>query len=353
MEKDFAKHIIQQILNSKYSSSARRKIDSFDERLNFNCPYCDDSHIETKKRGNLYLDTLMFICFNCDKKTDLDHIIKDFKVSITPDEKLLIINFFSSRDKKKIDTDIIDTHLTDLIDFNELLKVFNGNDILTDFKPVEGDVYNYILGRGIPSQLHHNIYQAKYWYNGYKYEYVIVSLNRKEDRIIGMQIRNLKDGKARWFKIYNYSKLYEWVYKTKPLHDTKIYDKISYYYNIMNIDFEKTITIFEGYLDSLFFPNSIGVIGVNSDLSYLENSDLKLQYFYDNDAAGHKESAKKIKKGYKVFLWSKLMKDLESHNFKNIKDLNKLAYFFPNPYKKLELKKYFSKDIYDLFYIPK
>ena len=53
--------------------------------------------------------------------------------------------------------------------------------------------------------------------------------------------------------------------------------------NILNVDFSEKITVFEGYLDSLFFPNSLGVVGVNTDMRFLENNDLDLQYFYDND----------------------------------------------------------------------
>ena len=50
------------------------------------------------------------------------------------------------------------------------------------------------------------------------------------------------------------------------------------------------ITVFEGYIDSLFFPNSIGLVGVNTDYRFLESNNLDLQYFFDNDEAGYKKS---------------------------------------------------------------
>ena len=78
----------------------------------------------------------------------------------------------------------------------------------------------------------------------------------------------------------------------------------------MNVDFGNTITVFEGYLDSLFFPNSIGLVGVNTDYRFLENNDLDIQYFFDNDDAGFKKSEEKLKEGFSVFLWKKLFEDL-------------------------------------------
>ncbi|NBV29879.1 hypothetical protein EBS02_12860, partial [bacterium] len=72
-------------------------------------------------------------------------------------------------------------------------------------------------------------------------------------------------------------------------------NKLSYYFNILNVDFSETITVFEGYLDSLFYPNSIGVVGVNTDMRFIESNNLDIQYFFDNDQAGFTKSEQKIK----------------------------------------------------------
>jgi hypothetical protein len=132
----------------------------------------------------------------------------------------------------------------------------------------------------------------------------------------------------------------------------------------LNINFGDTITVFEGYLDSLFFPNSIGLVGVNTDYRFLENNDLDIQYFFDNDEAGYKKSEEKIKENYPVFLWQKLFKDIVDkknssdpyaleHRISKVKDINKLSTLVENPYKKLELDNFFSKDILDIKWIPK
>ena len=69
MDKNYIKNIIQSVLNKEFSSKGRRKLIEYTDRLNVCCPYCGDGKSEFKKRGNLYLNRLIFICFNCDKKT--------------------------------------------------------------------------------------------------------------------------------------------------------------------------------------------------------------------------------------------------------------------------------------------
>ena len=136
------------------------------------------------------------------------------------------------------------------------------------------------------------------------------------------------------------------------------------FFNILNVDFIDTITVFEGYLDSLFFPNSIGLVGVNTDYRFLEGNELDIQYFFDNDEAGYKKSEEKIKDGWPVFLWKKLFESIVDkknandpyallHRISKVKDINKLATLVENPYKKLDLPFFFSKDVLDIKWIPK
>jgi hypothetical protein len=373
MDKTNIKNCVQDILNKQFKSINRRKINEFSDRLNICCTYCGDGKSEYKKRGNLYLNKLLYICFNCGKKTNFDKFTKDFGFRLDPDKKLEIIDHLNSQISfQDAEEDLMETQLNKLLDFSDVERIFNdGNNVITDFQPVQKNtgIYQYLIGRGILPHLHKNIYQGKYWMNDEKFEPVIVFLNRKDTKIIGLQIRNLKEGKRRIFKIYNYETLYKWIYGVEEITDIDanqlvIYNKLSYYFNILNIDFESKITVFEGYLDSLFYPNSIGVVGVNTDMKFLENNQLDIQYFYDNDTAGFQKSEQKIKQGYPVFLWKKLFENIvESkkssdpyglmYRISKVKDLNKLAELASEPYKKFELGKFFSKDILDLKWIPK
>lgn len=373
MDKIYLKNCIQEILNTQFKSIQRRKINEFSDRLNVCCPYCLDGKSEYKKRGNLYFNKLLYICFNCGKKTNFDKFTKDFGFRLDPDKKLEIIEHLNSQiSLSDAEEDLMETELNKLIDFSEVERIFNnGENVITDFRPIEKNtgLYQYLIKRGIPENLHTNIYGGKYWISEDKFEPVLVLLNRKGTKILGCQIRNLKDGRRRIFKIYNYETLYKWITGLDEIVDIDanqlvIYNKLSYYFNILNVNFEEKITIFEGYLDSLFFPNSIGVVGVNTDMKFLESNQLDLQYFYDNDLAGHQKSEQKMKMGYPVFLWKKLFEDIVEkknptdpyslmYRISKVKDLNKLAELSPNPFKKFELHKFFSKDIMDLKWIPR
>ena len=96
----------------------------------------------------------------------------------------------------------------------------------------------------------------------------------------------------------------------------------------------------------------------------MESNELDLQYFFDNDEAGCKKSEEKIKEGWPVFLWKKLFEDIVEkkndsdpykllHRISKVKDMNKLATLVDNAFTKLQLTKFFSKDILDIKWIPK
>jgi hypothetical protein len=373
VDKSYVANIIQNVLNKEFSSTHRRKIITYADRLNICCPYCGDGKSDHKKRGNFYFNRLIYICFNCDKKTTFDRFCKDFNEQLDPEKKLEMIEHLNSvMTYSDYEGDFVDARLENLIDLTELERVFS-QDLtpISDFKPIQvnGGVYKYLIGRGIPPEYHNNIYQAKYWKNEDEHEWIIVLLNRRGDKILGMQIRNLKEGRKRMFKIYNYENLLEWVNIGKDtgesdMNSLVIYNKLSYYFNILNVDFGERITVFEGYLDSLFFPNSIGLVGVNTDFRFLENNNLDLQYFFDNDEAGYKKSEEKLKNGYSIFLWKKLFEDIVEkknsddpykllHRIGKVKDVNKLCQLVPDAYKKLQLQSFFSKDILDIKWIPK
>jgi hypothetical protein len=373
MDKIYIKSLIQNVLNKEFSNTNKRRIDEYADRLNYSCPYCGDSSKSVhKKRGNLYFNKLFYICFNCDKKTTFDKFAKDFNETIDPQKKLEIIEYLDSViDYSDYDTDFNDFKVDDLFDIKDLEELFNAKDItpIFDFKPIDekGGVYKYLIGRGIPKELHRDIYQAKYSKGDEGFEHIIIFLNRRGDKVIGLQVRNLKEGRRRFFVIYNWESIYKWFNGDDveiDIQKSVIYNKLSYFFNILNVNFEDTITIFEGFLDSLFYPNSIGIVGVNTDLRFLENNNLDLQYFFDNDTAGYSKSEEKLLGGGKVFLWKKLFEDIVSkkksddphkllYRISKVKDLNKLNELVQDSYKKLNLKEFFSEDLFDLKYLPK
>jgi DNA-directed RNA polymerase subunit RPC12/RpoP len=372
MDTGFVKDLVQDIIDKNFSTSVERGVLAHENRLNFRCPYCKEGRTKTKKRGNIYFDKLLYVCFRCGKKTTLDKFCKDFDINIEPDRKLEIIEHLNSRiSYKDIQDDIYEYKLDKLLSLEDIKEVFNSGKVgITDFNPIKkgGYVHQYLMNRGISENLCENIWEAKHWLGSERWESVLIILNRKGDKILGAQMRNLKDGKKRTFKIFNYESLWKSIHDSEEvdidLAELVIYNQLSYFFNILNVDFGDVITIFEGYLDSLFYPNSIGVVGVSTNMKFLESNELDLQYFYDNDEAGFNKSETKIKAGYPVFLWKKLLEGIvESKNVEDpyqlmwrinkVKDLNRLAELVPNPYQKLNLESFFSKDVLDLRWIPK
>jgi hypothetical protein len=370
---DYLISVTQKILDKEFSHGERRRIVPHHGRINFCCPYCGDSHNNPRnKRGNIYFNKLKYVCFNCGKTTTFDTFSKDFDQQLDPDKKLEIIRHLESNvTYQDYGSDFLDTKLDDLVKMDVLVKVCNENPDLPiyDLTPVRkgSGIDKYLTGRGITPELRTNIWQAKARKRGGLYEHVIVLLNRRGDDVLGIQVRNLKSGKRRSFNVYNYENLIKWTRGEEhglDSHKIVLYTKLSYFFNIMNIDVGRPVTLFEGYIDSLFFPNSIGVTGVNTDLTFLETSGIDLRYFYDNDNEGNKKSLEKLDKGYQVFLWGKLFEHLLNtkkpgdpysyiSRIRKIKDLNKLAELIPDPYKKLKLIGFFSTDELDRNYLPR
>lgn len=375
LDKDYIINTFQDIVNKTHSSNTKKNLKIYPERINCACPICGDSTKDQyKKRGNLYFKNLMYICFNDSScNCSLPTFLKKVGVNIDLDKKMEIYDYIDNNVvyRNTSNYNVIES-LDKLPLLDDVINFFNGNiehKITNIERIVKGsDVYNYLVKERKFKWIPDNLYQGIYNYTDKWKDPIVVSFNKTDDKIIGMQIRNLKSGddgfNKRFYKIYDFSQIYNIMNPEEPLDEGESisYNKLSHFYNIFNISFDKEITIFEGFFDSIFFPNSIGAIGKNTDFSFLLNdTDIDVQFFFDNDKAGFSKSLEYIKKGYKVFLWNKLFSDILKHKrdkreaikyLKNIKDLNQLAIMCKkSPYEFFNLQKYFSKDIFDTIYL--
>ncbi len=124
MDKNYITGIIQNILNKEFQQSERRKINDFNERLNFCCYYCGDSGKDARaKRANLYWDKLFFICFNCGKKTSFDKMAKDNNEILDPNKKLEIIEYLNNNITSNDTSDVI-AEFDNLIDMDDIERIF-------------------------------------------------------------------------------------------------------------------------------------------------------------------------------------------------------------------------------------
>jgi len=375
MELDFEyiKTKISEVLKNAHSDRRKHGIKDLPDRINFSCPICGDSDKDAnKKRANIYKDNpLYLVCFNEGCRSSITRLFRDFKVDIDPEKKQAIYDYAESNIKFDRKKEIyIPSHLDKLMDINIVTDFFNTHPEhqISKFKPIQNNsaAYQYLKFDRLIDNFE-NIYEAEFKLTTRWIEKVIVILNKSGDKLLGFQIRNLKSGDKRLFKVYNFEKIYRILHPDEIIDDLELlsYNKISNFYNILNVDWDRPVTIFEGYLDSIFFPNSIGAIGLNSvdtELSFLFDSDIDLQFFFDQDNVGVRKSINFLEKGYKVFLWQKLVEKLISNKSDKyeakkfalkIKDLNKLVQEMKNtdPYNKLKLPRYFSNDIFDKLYL--
>lgn len=372
LDKSYIKSKILDVLKTAHTDERKWRIKEFPDRLQYSCPVCGDSEKAPgrKLRGTLYFSNMMHICFNesgCN--CSFPSLIKKYGVEIDLQKKLDIYNYIDTNIKYKKDDNVIITKLDRLIDIDFLMEKFNEDPStqFSKFSPVKkmSAVYQYLkFDRMIDN--FENIYEAEYSITTKWKEKVIVILNKSGKKVLGLQIRNLKPGDKRMFKTFNFEKLYNMLHPEEPLDELEAvsYNKISNFYNILNVNWDQPVTIFEGYLDSIFFPNSIGAIGLNSidEMSFLMSEDLDLQFFFDQDNIGVRKANDMLQNGYKVFLWQKLVERLiknktDKYEAKKymlgIKDLNKLVQEMknPDPYNKLKLYEYFSNDMFDKLYL--
>jgi predicted RNA-binding Zn-ribbon protein involved in translation (DUF1610 family) len=320
---------VQNILNKRFQGEKTRIV-IYDDRISFACPYCgDSSNDEKKKRGNLYLDSLKYKCFNCGIYKNIKNLFLDFN-SINENEffEYESINKF---EKKKVKYN--------LIDFDFLSKNLpSKNDIKNfyNFKDIETTNFKTYLNKRKIFQYENFVFD--------EFTKSIVILNLVNDKVLGFSKRTT--GKFKKYYIYKFSKIKEDL-KIEIDSDFEFLNNISTIFNIFNIDFNKKITIFEGAFDSIFINNSIAISGVNKILPIdIENK----RYFLDNDTVGLKKSIELLSNGEEVFLWKKLLKDLNINE--KIKDLNELIIKLPDEmYKKIEFDKYFSSKKIDLIYL--
>jgi len=360
------KNTIQLILNKNHKIPEKKKMiyKPYGTRpvIEMACPICGDSEKNiNKKRGNLYLNNLFYVCYNCGSKMNYIKFIETFNLTINMEEKIHLYNYIDNNNIHQKETNFDLSGLNNIMNLEDVIDFYNKKkDKIYNITKINKNskVFNYLKSRYIFN--YDNIYEGLYKITDKWIEPVLLILNKYDNKLLSFQIRNLKNDKnKRIYKIYDFKSIYDYVYSDSKLKENEYlpYNKLSHLYNILNIDFYDKITIFEGYLDSIFFPNSIGTTGVDTDYHFLIKSDeLKIRFLYDNDKIGKYKSIQKLDNGFSVFLWNKLFNDISKGNhimnykLKNkIKDLNDLVKLYKdsNIFETLKLNDYFSIDKFD------
>jgi hypothetical protein len=338
--------------------------------FNFACPYCGDSseHLD-KKRGNIYLKSKTFKCFNdgCFKYTTLKNFVGYFAKRHGIDIMHLDIDFDEELDTSKFKLDLGNNNsIYDYLEDVDVLPKLMDIDYITSrfsLKSVKeasqhSDVYKFLKERHI--HLTDN-YGDFIFYDTLDDKIYIFNYDKKSGKILGFATRHVN---YKRYKIYPYTDITEHLGIDHQLTDPDIVNLLSNYFNILNVDFNKPVKMTEGQIDSLFLHNGMAISGLSKMGFISDYIDPKNTFlFFDWDKGGVTESIKHIQNGYNVYMWSMLISKMKktfnpyTPKIMKIKDVNNLFSFLYD-ITKLDIKKfneitdkYYTNSVYDIFYL--
>ena len=350
----------------------KQKIDGDTGRkLNFACPICGDSDKKVaKKRGNLYLDTGAYKCFNDGCMAYMT--VGEFVARMSKQHGIMLPSFILEDEYKPVQAKRTENQLIRFLtsDTSQLVKI---TDVINRFSLKRLDLvdetstaYQYIKGRGL--NLIEDFGDCLYTDSSDNKIYIF-NFDRRSGRLLGFSIRNLDPNTERKYIIKSYTDLSQ-IFSQKGLTKELVEDAnfLNNYFNILNIDFSKPIRMTEGQFDSLFVDNAIATSGASKARSIFSNLGAKgaTQVLFDRDKAGKTQMMNFIKQGYSVFLWNKAIGDLKRKfssvddqvSLNNVKDINDLFCYIHDRDSQYSLKEfnlwldsYFSDSVFDMAYL--
>ncbi len=365
---------VQDLLKNRFPRQvAKQQVNDEDPtKLNFACPYCGDSEKDlTKKRGNLYLNTNSYKCFNdgCLTWVPLHKFVSKYSLEYSLyvpniDMNARIPSIDLGNNRGSIIEAIVNPKVRNsLLDFSYVSDRFSL--IPCENADPNGKIGEYVRGRnliGLPS------FNKSCYYDSRENKIYIFNLDLISGKVLGLAIRKIdEDSYGPKYNIKNYTDLKKNNIVSEIDEDilNKI-NAINNYFNILNINFNSPVIVTEGQIDSMFLNNSIATTGVSKSKTILGSiiSKKNARILFDNDKAGKKESLNFINKGYRVFMWSKILSELKIKypgyikDINNIKDVNDLYSFYKNINSDIKFLEFneiisnnFTESMYDLLHI--
>lgn len=343
---------ILKILNKRFPNEIDRHfIKDYSNRISFNCPYCGDSDKnKNKTRGNVYFENLGFKCFNCGQVRDLKGLVSDF-LGDDAIQKLSRFKFetgFFKNNGKNLQY-IFDLQGAEkyLFTKEEIFEKYN----LTDINNSK-EILLFLNKRNVFDK-----YELFAYSKSENCLYIFNMDSTKKYVLSFIKRRMYESKKYPKYIIYKLDKIYQDFKRNFDKELLEELNHISIFYNLFEVDFSKTVTITEGFFDSMFIPNSIAQNGAKRILPF-DISAHTIRFCLDNDKTGQRYQTEYLKNGHSVFLWKKLIKDIENkykiYNI-NIKDTNELFVFCKQNnilnFLHENYNSYFSNNKYDLWWI--
>jgi hypothetical protein len=351
----------------------KQKIDGETGRkLNFACPICGDSDKKvSKKRGNLYLDTGAYKCFNDGCMAYMT--VGEFVARMSKEHGIMLPSFILDTEytpvakPKKTENQLIRFLTSDtssLITITEIINRFSLKRL--DLVSEESRAYQYIKGRAI--NLIEDFGDCLYTDSSDNKVYIF-NFDRRSGKVLGFSIRSLDPNSERKYIIKSYSDIIQ-IFSQIGLPKDLVEDTnfLNNYFNILNIDFSKPIRMTEGQFDSMFITNAIATSGASKARSIFSNLGSKgaTQVIFDRDKAGKTQMMNFIQQGYSVFLWNKAIGDLKRKfsstddliSLNKVKDINDLFCYMHDRNQDTSIESfnewingYFSDSVFDMAYL--
>jgi len=345
--KDKIRYALKQVVSQVHPEPNKKLLKDMHGRITCACPYCGDSHSDdTKKRGNIFWDTLQYHCYNCSYHTNLYSFLKDHEVKLaTSDDSFMVIDYIK-QNKIQVNSESVLKHdaLRKVQELSIDIDTFKAKFKAKVIEP--GDwIWFQLKDRLLHNRVDDFLYSEK--------EHRLWILNFGADnKIIGAQTRRMK-GYGQRYLTYDLPKLYEEMGQPLELSNEELTSltKVSTLFGIMQLNFQRPITIFEGPLDAKFMANSLALATAGRSTDDFDEIPT-VRYMFDNDKTGKKKMAEKLKKGRPVFMWSKFLKEngLDTYNIKDLNDLILKCFELKiDAHKKID--QYFTSSQLDLWYV--
>jgi len=373
MKREEIVHFVETLLRKRFHDvPEKQKIDDdLSRKLNFSCPICGDSEKKvSKKRGNLYLDTGAYKCFNDGCMAYMT--LAEFVAKMSKEHGIMLPSFVLESEYKPVKQHRDDNQLIRFLT-SDTKRLITITDVINRFGLKRLDqveetsrALNYLKGRDLT--LVEDFGDCLYS-DSSDSRVFIFNFDRRSGRLLGFSMRSLNPNAERKYIIKTYTDLANiFVQKDLPKQTIDDANFLNNYFNILNIDFSKPILLAEGQFDSLLLKNCIATSGVSKAKSIMSNLGAKkgIRIIFDRDKAGKVQMMTFIKQGYSVFLWNKAIAELKKSSggsqefiqINQIKDINDLFSFLRQKDASYSIEQFnewinsnFSETVYDMVYL--
>ena len=361
---------IQEVLDNEFPGERKKQeINPTRNGFNFACPFCGDSMKNASaKRGNVYLNSKAFKCFNdgCMTWMPLKKFIGTLAAKHSIDITDLDIDFEAEFDPRERRVNIVDNNIMNfLYDTGAFATMLDLEHVRNRFSLIRltdtragSAVRTFSENRllfNIP-----NVGDYIYADNSDKLIYIF-NYHKPTGKILSFATRSVEFKK---YKVVPYSHICENLHIPKCVDHADALDQLGEYFNILNADLHKPIKVTEGQIDSLFLENACAIQGVTKSMFLLDAVPKEnILTMFDRDKAGSEGTVREMFIGHKAFMWSLLIRNMkrkyspDDPKLRKIKDTNDLYQYL---YERTKLPiwrfntlvdNYFTTSPFDMIYI--